>query len=36
MDVRRLTALGWRAKTPLKDGLAAAYAWFVANAAEAA
>jgi GDP-L-fucose synthase len=36
MDVRRLTALGWHAKTPLKDGLAAAYAWFVANAAEAA
>jgi GDP-L-fucose synthase len=36
MDVGRLTALGWRAKTPLKDGLAAAYAWFVANAAEAA
>lgn len=36
MDVRRLTALGWRATTPLKDGLAAAYAWFVANAAEAA
>jgi GDP-L-fucose synthase len=36
MDVKRLTALGWHARTPLKDGLAAAYAWFVANAAEAA
>ena len=28
LDVARLDALGWHAKTPLHDGLARAYAWF--------
>ena len=28
LDVSKLTALGWRAKTPLRDGLKAAYADF--------
>src|SRR5262245_29942966 len=36
LDVSRLAALGWRAKTPLEDGLRQAYEWYVANAAEAA
>jgi GDP-L-fucose synthase len=31
LDVSRLTALGWRAKTPLREGLAEAYADFVAG-----
>jgi GDP-L-fucose synthase len=34
MDVRRLTALGWRASTPLKEGLRKAYRWYVENVAE--
>lgn len=36
LDVSRLAALGWRARTPLEDGLREAYKWYVANAAEAA
>ena len=32
----RITAMGWRPKTSLRDGLAAAYAWFLENAKEAA
>jgi GDP-L-fucose synthase len=36
MDVSRLTALGWTARTPFREGMAEAYAWFVRNAAEAA
>jgi hypothetical protein len=28
LDVSRLTALGWRAKTPLRRGLEDIYAWF--------
>jgi GDP-L-fucose synthase len=36
MDVSRLTALGWTAKTPFRDGIRNAYDWFVRNAAEAA
>jgi GDP-L-fucose synthase len=36
LDVSRLAGLGWRAKTPLEDGLRHAYAWYVANAAEVA
>jgi GDP-L-fucose synthase len=31
LDVSRLTALGWRAKTPMKDGLSTAYADFLAK-----
>ena len=33
MDVSRLGALGWRAKTSLTDGIAATYRWYLANAA---
>ena len=33
MDVSRLRALGWSAKTPLAAGLEAAYEWYVRNAA---
>jgi GDP-L-fucose synthase len=33
MDVERLKALGWTAKTPLEDGLRQAYAWYVENVA---
>ena len=33
MDVSRLRALGWTAKTPLDTGLKAAYEWYVRNAA---
>lgn len=29
LDVSRLTALGWKAKTPIRDGLATAYADFL-------
>jgi GDP-L-fucose synthase len=28
LDVSKLTALGWQAKTPLKEGLQKAYDWF--------
>jgi len=35
LDVRRLTALGWSAKTPLRAGLEDAYAWYRANVADA-
>jgi GDP-L-fucose synthase len=31
LDVSKLTSLGWRAKTPLRDGLTAAYADFCSN-----
>ncbi len=31
LDVSRLAALGWRAKTDLRDGLAATYDWFLAE-----
>lgn len=33
LDVSRLRALGWEARTPLRDGLASTYAWFAAQAA---
>jgi GDP-L-fucose synthase len=29
MDVSRLTALGWRARIPVADGLRSAYRWFL-------
>ena len=35
LDVSRLAALGWRATISLEDGLRDAYAWFVANRADA-
>jgi GDP-L-fucose synthase len=28
LDVSRITALGWQAKTPLKEGLRKTYDWF--------
>ncbi len=31
MDVSRITALGWRARTPLLAGLQTTYQWFLAN-----
>ena len=36
MDVSRLAALGWKAKTPLEEGLRKAYRWYIENAAETA
>jgi GDP-L-fucose synthase len=36
MDVGRLTALGWTARTPFREGMKQAYEWYVRNAAEAA
>ncbi|MEA2907901.1 MAG: GDP-L-fucose synthase [Alphaproteobacteria bacterium] len=35
LDVSKLTALGWRSKTTLREGLAAAYADFLAGAGRA-
>jgi len=34
MDSSRLKALGWNARTPLEQGFAAAYRWYVENVAE--
>jgi GDP-L-fucose synthase len=31
VDVGRLTALGWRAPTPLREGLEKTYAWYLEN-----
>lgn len=31
MDVSRLKAMGWQAKTSLKEGLSSTYAWFLNN-----
>lgn len=31
LDVSKLNALGWEAKMPLRDGIAAAYEWFQKN-----
>jgi nucleoside-diphosphate-sugar epimerase len=33
MDVSRLAAMGWTAKTPLRDGIAETYRWFLAQEA---
>jgi GDP-L-fucose synthase len=33
LDMSRLHALGWRAKTKLRDGLVTSYAWFLDNVA---
>lgn len=32
LDVSRINALGWRARTPLRDGIAATYAWYLDHA----
>jgi GDP-L-fucose synthase len=34
LDVSRLSAMGWRPRVTLRDGLADAYRWFVDNVAE--
>ena len=34
MDVSRLKALGWQAKTPLEEGFSRAYRWYVDEVAE--
>ena len=31
LDGTRLAALGWRAKIPLREGLAETYRWYAAN-----
>lgn len=31
MDVSRLTALGWQARIPLRDGIESTYRWFLEN-----
>ena len=31
MDVSRLKAMGWQAKTSLKEGLSSTYTWFLNN-----
>ena len=36
LDSGRLTALGWSARTQLRDGLRSSYDWYLANAAKAA
>jgi GDP-L-fucose synthase len=35
LDVSKVTALGWTAKTPLEDGLAQTYRWFLEHQTEA-
>jgi len=32
LDVGRISELGWKAEIPLRDGIAATYDWYVANA----
>jgi GDP-L-fucose synthase len=34
MDVSKLAALGWTARTPLEEGYRKAYDWYIANAAK--
>jgi nucleoside-diphosphate-sugar epimerase len=31
MDVNRLAHMGWRARTPLHDGVEQTYRWFLEN-----
>jgi len=31
LDVSRLAAVGWKAKTPLEEGVQKAYQWFLDN-----
>ncbi len=35
MDVSRIRALGWQPRTSLTEGIRSAYAWYLANSAEA-
>lgn len=35
LDVSRLNALGWKAKTPLSEGISATYTWFCDNVEQA-
>ena len=35
LDVGKIRALGWQARTPLADGIRATYEWYLANAKEA-
>ena len=35
LDVSRLSALGWSARTPLRKGITSTYEWFVENASQA-
>ena len=35
LHVGKMNALGWRAKTPLADGIRATYEWYLAHAADA-
>lgn len=34
MDISRLSSLGWKAKTALRDGIAETYRWYVENVAQ--
>jgi GDP-L-fucose synthase len=34
LDSSRIQNIGWKAKTPLKEGLAKAYEWYLENIAE--
>ena len=36
LDVSRLTALGWRARVPLEDGVRATYRWYLEHVARGA
>jgi GDP-L-fucose synthase len=36
LDVSRITALGWKAQIPLRQGLQQTYRWFVAQRAAVA
>jgi GDP-L-fucose synthase len=33
LDTSRLTALGWKPRIPLRDGIAGTYAWYLENIA---
>jgi GDP-L-fucose synthase len=35
LDVGKIAALGWQARTPLRDGIRATYDWYLANAQRA-
>jgi GDP-L-fucose synthase len=35
LDVGKIEALGWKASTPLRDGIRATYDWYLASAKQA-